>query len=160
MRSELNLAEEAQFTISRQGEPQGTLKVGAAPTLCIYRLPRLLHTFRTRYPGVHLIFRPSPVGELRSLIRTGDLDVALIFEETNHEAGPGEEPLAAEPVWVLAAPDHPLVGREEIVPADFAATDVLLTSAFGVSLPHTRDARGHKDRGVEGSMAKTTGFEV
>lgn len=125
----LNLAEEAQFTISHQSEPQGTLKIGAAPTLCIYRLPQLLRTFRTRYPGVHLIFRPSSVGELRSLIRTGDLDVALVFEETSYEAGPGEETLAAEPVWVLAAPDHPLVGQEEIVPADFAATDVLLTEA-------------------------------
>lgn len=125
----LDLAEEAQLTISLKREPQGTLKVGAAPTLCIYRLPQLLRAFRTRYPGVHLIFRPSPVSELRSLVRTGNLDVALVFEETDHEAGPGEEPLAAEPVWVLAAPDHPLVAREEVVPADFAATDVLLTEA-------------------------------
>ena len=123
----LDLAEEAHFTVARSREPRGTLKIGATPTLCIYRLPLLLRTFRTRCPGVHLIFRPSPVSELRSLVRTGSLDVAFVFEETDHEAGTGEEPLAAEPIWVLAAPDHPLVGREEIVPADFAAMDVLLT---------------------------------
>jgi DNA-binding transcriptional LysR family regulator len=124
----LDLAEEAQTAV-RGGEPQGTLKIGATPTLCIYRLPQLLHTFRTRYPRVHLIFHPSPVSELRDLIRTGSIDVAFVFEEEDREGGPGDEPLAREPIWVLAAPDHSLVGRETLVPSDLAEMDVLLTEA-------------------------------
>jgi len=55
--------------------------------------------------------------------------VAFVFEQTDHEGGPGDEPLAREPVWVLAAPDHALVGREEVRPADLAKMDVLLTEA-------------------------------
>ena len=125
----LDLAEEAQTKVRARGEPQGTLKLGATPTLCIYRLPQLLRTFRTRYPRVHLIFHPSPGSDLRDLVRTGSIDVAFVFEEADREGGVGDEPLAREPVWVLAAPDHSLVGREAIVPSDLAEMDVLLTEA-------------------------------
>jgi DNA-binding transcriptional LysR family regulator len=78
---------------------------------------------------VRLIFHPSPGSDLRDLVRTGRIDVAFVFEEADREAGRGDEPLAREPVWVLAAPDHPLVGREALVPADLAEMDVLLTEA-------------------------------
>jgi DNA-binding transcriptional LysR family regulator len=125
----LDLAEEARATVSMRGEPQGTLKIGATPTLCIYRLPSLLHTFRTRYPRVRLIFRPSPGSELRSLVRTGSIDVAFVFEEADHKGGPGDEPLSREPIWVLASPDHALVGREVVVPSDLGKMDLLLTEA-------------------------------
>jgi DNA-binding transcriptional LysR family regulator len=125
----LDLAEEAQTTVSMGGEPQGTLKIGATQTLCIYRLPLLLRTFRTRYPHVRLIFHPSPGSELRELVRTGNIDVAFVFEEAEREGGPGDEPLAREPVWVLSAPDHPLVGRQVVVPADFAEMDLLVSEA-------------------------------
>lgn len=125
----LDLAEEAQTTVRVGGEPQGTLKIGATPTLCTYRLPQLLRTFRTRYPRVHLIFHPSPSSDLRDLVRTGRIDVAFVFEEADREGGPGDELLAPEPIWVLVAPDHALVGREAIVPSDLAGMDVLLTEA-------------------------------
>jgi DNA-binding transcriptional LysR family regulator len=90
---------------------------------------QLLRTFRTRYPRVHLIFHPSPAGELRDLVRTGSIDVAFVFEQLDHEGRPGDEPLAREPVWVLAAPDHALVGREIVVPSDLEKMDVLVTEA-------------------------------
>lgn len=125
----LDLAEEAQATVRVGGEPQGTLKIGATPTLCIYRLPQLLYTFRTHYPHVHLIFHPSPSSELRDLVRRGSIDVAYVFEEAEREGAPGDEVLAQEPVWVLAAPDHPLVGRESVVPSDLAKMDLLLSEA-------------------------------
>jgi DNA-binding transcriptional LysR family regulator len=125
----LDLADEAQTTVRVGGEPQGTLKIGATQTLCIYRLPQLLRTFRTRYPRVHLIFHPSPASKLRDLVRTGSIDVAFVFEQTDHEGGLGDEALARELVWVLAAPDHALVGREEVGPSDLAQMDVLVTEA-------------------------------
>ncbi len=125
----LDLAEEARVTVSTRGEPHGTLKIGATPTLCIYRLPSLLRTFRKRYPRVHLIFRPSHGSELRSLVRTGSIDVAFVFEEADHRGGPGDEPLTREPIWVLVAPDHALVGREGVRPSDLAKMDLLLNEA-------------------------------
>jgi DNA-binding transcriptional LysR family regulator len=53
--------------------------------------------------------------------------VAFVFEEPERSAGPGDEPLAPEPVWVLAAPDHALVGGESVVPSNLAQMNLLLT---------------------------------
>ncbi|AJY73803.1 LysR family transcriptional regulator [Paenibacillus beijingensis] len=125
----LDLAEEAQAAVSLGEEPQGTLRIGAAESLCIYRLPSLLRSFRTRYPRVKIVFRPSPVAELRNLVHSGSIDVAFVFEELDREGGPGDEILAIEPVWVVAAPDHPLVGNEVVVPSDFTGVDLLLTES-------------------------------
>jgi DNA-binding transcriptional LysR family regulator len=122
----LELAEEAQSVVSLGIEPQGTLKIGATETFCIYRLPALLRAFRRQYPRVHLIFRPSRATELRQLVREGVIDVAFTLEEMDRDSGPADEPLAMEPVWLLAAPDHPLVGKSEVTPADLTGVDLLL----------------------------------
>ncbi|MNW43830.1 HTH-type transcriptional regulator GltR [compost metagenome] len=125
----LLLAEEAQATVSMRGEPTGTLRIGATETLCIYRLPSLLRAFRANYPGVQVIFRPSPVAELRRLVHSGDLDVAFVFDDAEHKEGPGDELLGYEPVWVVAAPDHPLANNRTVVPLDMSKMDLLLTEA-------------------------------
>lgn len=125
----LLLAEEAQTTVSMRGEPTGTLRIGATETLCIYRLPSLLRAFRARYPGVQVIFRPSPVAELRRLVHSGDLDVAFVFDEGDRHEGPGDELLGHEPVWVVAAPDHPLANNQTVAAADISKMDLLLTEA-------------------------------
>ena len=125
----LELAEEAQSVVSLGIEPQGTLKIGSTEMFCIYRLPALLRAFRTQYPRVHLIFRPSPATELRHLVREGVIDVAFLLEERDRESGPTDEPLAVESVWLLSAPDHPLVGKVEVTPADLIGMDLLLIDA-------------------------------
>lgn len=125
----LDLAEEAQSVISSGMEPQGTLKIGASETLCTYRLPALLGAFRTQYPRVHLIFRPSPITELRRLVHEGVIDVAFVLEDIDRESGLADEPLACESAWLLAAPGHPLVGQKQVTPADMAKADLLLIEA-------------------------------
>lgn len=123
----LALAAEAQTAISTGKVPQGTLKIGSSETLCVHRLPALLRAYRNAYPRVHLIFRPSPVAELRRLVREGSIDVAFMFDEKERLESPGDELLTYEPVWLLAAPDHPLAALESVVPADLAGADLLLT---------------------------------
>lgn len=125
----LALAAEAQSVISTGKVPQGTLKIGASETLCVYRLPALLRAFRAAYPRVHVIFRPSPVNELRRLVREGSIDVAFMFDERERQEGPGDEKLSYEQVWLLAAPDHPLAALETVLPEDIAKADLLLTES-------------------------------
>jgi DNA-binding transcriptional LysR family regulator len=125
----LELAKEAQSVVALGMEPQGTLKIGSTESFCIYRLPALLRAFRTQYPRVHLIFRPSPATELRQLIREGVIDVAFLLEEIDRESGPTDEPVAVESIWFLSAPDHPLVGKVEVTPADLSGADLLLIDA-------------------------------
>jgi DNA-binding transcriptional LysR family regulator len=55
------------------------------------------------------------------------LEKELGVKEIDHEGGPGDEILAIEPVWIVAAPDHLFVEQEVVVPSDFAGVDLLLT---------------------------------
>ena len=104
----LMLAEEAQTAVSTGTTPQGTLRIGASETLCIYRLPVLLRAFRSRYPRVHVIFCPTTISERRRLVQEGLIDVAFVLDEIDSESELGDELITREPVWLVAAPDHVL----------------------------------------------------
>ena len=70
----LDLEEEARAAVAGDSEPAGTLVVGASPSLSAYQLPRLLRSFRSRFPRVRLSFRPTPHAELGGRVADGSLD--------------------------------------------------------------------------------------
>jgi DNA-binding transcriptional LysR family regulator len=115
--------------VSEGQDPVGTLTISAPETLCTYRLPRLLHYVRERYPLIRVHFRPSPVADLRRLVSEGLLDVAFVLEEPIHSSQLTVTSLLAEPIQVLAAPSHPLAMRECVEPADIEKETVLLTES-------------------------------
>jgi DNA-binding transcriptional LysR family regulator len=123
----LDLSEEAREAVAGDGEPAGTLVVGATPSLSAYRLPRLLRRFGSEFPRVRLTFRPTPHVELEGRVADGSLDVAFLLERPVRSASLRAEVLAEEPLVVLAPPDHPLVGSSRVVPADLAGEQVMLT---------------------------------
>jgi DNA-binding transcriptional LysR family regulator len=123
----LDLSEEARAAVAGDGETAGTLVVGASPSLSAYRLPRLLRRFRSGFPRVKLSFRPTPHAELGDGVAAGSLDVAFLLEGPVRSARLRAEVLAEEPLVVLAPPDHPLVGRARVAPADLAGEPILLT---------------------------------
>jgi DNA-binding transcriptional LysR family regulator len=125
----LRLAEEAQTAISTGTTPQGTLRIGASETLCIYRLPALLRAFRSSYPQVHLIFCPTSISERRRLVHEGSIDIAFMLDEVSSISEPGDELMTYEPVWLVAAPDHPFARQQAIGPEDLKGADLLLTEA-------------------------------
>jgi DNA-binding transcriptional LysR family regulator len=123
----LALAEEAREATVGGNEPSGSLTISAAETVFTYRLPPVLHEFRTRYPEVRLLFRPSSVADLRRRVAEGTLDVAFMLEEPFQAAGLIVEQLTEERVVVVASPDHHLAGVPTVGPADLAGEPLLLT---------------------------------
>lgn len=55
----------------------GTLTISANEVLCAYRLPTVFQQFRSRYPGVRLIFRSVPNQELKQTLFEGTADVVF-----------------------------------------------------------------------------------
>ena len=127
----VNLEEEARAVVSGDGKPSGILSIGAAETHCTYRLPPILSEFRTRYPDVRLILRPSRSGaldnELKKSLNDGIVDLAFIMEESVESPGLLVEPLVPEPALIVAPPDHPLASLATAGPRDLAGEAVLLT---------------------------------
>ena len=101
----LGLADEARREVRLQGASRGSLTIGSSESLCAYRLPGALASFRARYPEVLLTVQTGPCAALYVGLRERTLDMAV-------EALPTEgllaEPLRREPVRVLAAPGHSL----------------------------------------------------
>lgn len=129
----LELEEETRAAVSADGEPAGTVTISAAETHCTYRLPRVLGRFRELYPQVRVLIRPVPVGTfcgdtVRDL-GEGKADVAFVLDEIVQAGDLAVEPLVQEPVWVLAAPDHPLADSPLVSPDDLIDETLLLTAS-------------------------------
>ena len=123
----LSLAEEARTALADGDEPSGTLTIGAPETIMTYRLPAVLQRFRTRFPRVRLLFRPTPNAELQRAIGDGSLDVGFGLGEPMQSRGLAVEMLGTEPLAIVASPEHPLAGAERVEPQQLQRETLLLT---------------------------------
>ncbi|MEU9857392.1 LysR family transcriptional regulator [Streptomyces sp. NPDC047974] len=120
------LAEEARAAVAA-GEAAGTITIGTMESLTTYRLPPLLEYVHHRYPAVRLALRPTLGDATRQALRQGTYDLGFLMEaETEHD-GLETEVLAPEPLALVAAPDHALVGRTGLAAADLAGTALVGT---------------------------------
>lgn len=123
----LRLAEEARAALTNGGEPAGTLTIGAPETVLTYRLPSVLQRFRTRFPRVRLLFRPTPNAELQRAIGEGVLDVGFGLGEPMQSRSLEAELLGTEPLAIVAAPEHPLAAAARVEPGQLQRETLLLT---------------------------------
>ncbi|WP_353234751.1 LysR substrate-binding domain-containing protein [Diaphorobacter ruginosibacter] len=109
---QLDKAVEAARQVER-GE-SGLLRVGYTGRASQQLLPRLVLSFRQRYPQVQLdIQGPHPTGLLRSRLLEGQLDVALCFLPLGDAQIDTRSFISSE--FMLALPaSHPLAAREHV----------------------------------------------
>ncbi|GAA4906181.1 LysR family transcriptional regulator [Streptomyces coeruleoprunus] len=115
------LADEARTAVAEAEEPAGTVTVGTMESLTSYRLPALLELFHHRYPKVRLALRPTLGDETRQALRRGTYDIGFLMEAESEHEGLESEVLTEEPLVLVAAPTHPLVGRDGLTTAELAA---------------------------------------
>ncbi|MFF4506254.1 LysR family transcriptional regulator [Streptomyces sp. NPDC001401] len=108
----IELTEEARAAVVGAEEPAGSLVVGTMESLTSYRLPPLLEFFHHRYPKVRLALRTTIGDETRQALRQGTYDLGFLMEEATGHPGLESVVLCEEPLVLVAAPQHALVGRE------------------------------------------------
>jgi DNA-binding transcriptional LysR family regulator len=123
----LALTDEARDAVISNGDPSGVLTIGAAETLCTYRLPILLQRFLARCPRVRVAFQLATRKELRRILLDGSVDVAFLLEEPVHAPDLIILPLIEEPLCIVTAPDHPLAHMPSVAPASMEGQCLLLT---------------------------------
>lgn len=101
--------DEARDAVGEEQQLSGTVTISAPEVLCAYRLPPILSQFRARYPGIRLIFRPTPYQNLKQSVYDGRTDVVFLLDEPIRSSELQVEAFNVEPLCVLVAPDHPLV---------------------------------------------------
>lgn len=125
----LKLGDEAQQVIAGSEIPAGTLTIGAPESLCVYRLPPVLRRYRDQYPQVRIALQPGSCLDLRRSSRDGQIDIVFTLEPLVRSEELHVEVVRAEPIVLLAHPDHPLTGRTEVYATDLRDEPVLLTEA-------------------------------
>lgn len=102
----------------------GTLRLGAAPTFSTYVLPKLLKTFRSRYPGLEVSVRTDYSEQIVQLVLADEVQVGLERTITHPEVV--TVPLFQEDVVLVTAPDHPFAERGEVTLAEVGQEPLIM----------------------------------
>lgn len=90
-------------------QPHGTLRLGVTPGVAEDLLWACVADFNTRYPGVEVQLTETTVTELERLIRSGELDLAVLSWPVGRPpADLHTIVLVEEPTGVVLMHDHPL----------------------------------------------------
>ena len=141
----LNLSLEAKEALSTSKVPQGTITIGVAESLCVFRLPKLFIEYCKRYPQVKLILKLGTSSDFHRWLRDNTVDIAF-FLDAKIEA-PDLEVVAffPEPMAIVGNTEHRLVPRGCIEPRDFQDECVILTEcgcSYRVALEKILDEAG------------------
>ncbi|MEO8936270.1 MAG: LysR family transcriptional regulator [Burkholderiaceae bacterium] len=120
-------AEDAMARIKRVDG--GLLNVGLVST-AKYFVPRLLARFRAEHPGVEIRLQVSGNrDQLVTLLQDREIDLAIMGRPPK-ELATHSHPIAAHPMVITCAPDHPLV-RKRAVTAVVAADQPFIARELG-----------------------------
>ena len=109
-----NTSQIEELVSSRKGQSVGTLRLGIAPTIAPYILPKLLKNLSEKSPELQLMVEESRVGSILQKIKTAELDVALLatpVEETDLL----EIPVYKERFVAYVSPDDKLYGEPQLM---------------------------------------------
>lgn len=143
----LNKLDEARSVVRDNENLSGTLTISANEVLCAYRLPAVFQLFRSRHPGIRLIFRSVPNQQLKQTLFEGTADVVFMLDEPILSTGLAVEPLLEETFRFFVAPDHHLTKRTVLQQEDFHG-EVFLVNEKGCTY-RTMFDRSFEKKGID-----------
>lgn len=104
----------------------GSLTVAGDTTVGIYVLPDALAAFTVEHPEIALNLDVINRAEVRRRLLEGDADLGVVGRLWDGDELLEAEPLLENQLLCFSAPDHPLVKREPLTPADLVEGPLLL----------------------------------
>jgi len=100
----------------------GRLRMAAFESAGASLMPLAIAEFRARHPAVELSLSLSEPEDCVPQLRSGELDLAIVFESAVHHADDGIDRLhlVEDPMYLVLPRDHPLASRRRIRLADLA----------------------------------------
>jgi LysR family hydrogen peroxide-inducible transcriptional activator len=118
-----NASQIEELISSCKGQSVGNLRLGIAPTIAPYILPKLLKILSQRYPEVHLTVEESRARNILDKIKTAELDVALLATPVE-EQDLLEIPVYRERFVAYLSPDEKLYGETQMMSSFLSPTNV------------------------------------
>ncbi len=123
----LQLSVDLKNAVSGSEKPEGTLIVGTAESLSIYRLPEVIKEYRRLYPQVDIQLKLLSSGDFFPCLSDGTIDIAFTIGKKSEAKYVQKAVELQESIQVLACPGHPLTEKEHLSPKDFEGESLLLT---------------------------------
>ena len=117
------------FDAVRDRAPVGRLRAGLTPTARYGLGPELLAACAERAPGVMLYPQEETTGALLREVRSGRLDLAVLFCAPGSYDGVELEVVRVEPAVVHVRDDHPLALRSSVALAELAGETLLVAES-------------------------------
>ncbi|MFW1676536.1 LysR family transcriptional regulator [Pontibacter sp. JAM-7] len=125
----LQAADDAALEMQElKGLLRGEVRVGIPGMLGSYYFPPLLMAFRHRYPQLNLSVIDGGTGKLQQLLENGELDLAVIVEDTVPESLQAEVFLR-EQMMAICPKDHPFAQLSSVPMEDFFAEELVMFQA-------------------------------
>jgi LysR family hydrogen peroxide-inducible transcriptional activator len=118
-----NTSQIEELISSRKEQSVGNLRLGIAPTIAPYILPKLLKILSQRYPEIHLTVEESRARNILDKIKTAELDVALLATPVE-EQDLLEIPVYRERFVAYLSPDEKLYGETQLMSSLLSPTNV------------------------------------
>ncbi|WP_286240267.1 LysR family transcriptional regulator [Neptuniibacter halophilus] len=96
-----------------KGLLRGEVRVGIPSMLGSYHFPPILMAFRHRYPQLNLTVIDGGAGKLQQLLEQGELDLAVVVDESTPETLQSEVFLR-EQMMVICPREHPFAGLDSV----------------------------------------------
>lgn len=96
-----------------RGLRAGKVRVGLPPMYGLRFLPSLMKAFHAVYPGIEVTALQGSAGEIKVLLETGKVDLAIL-EGRRVEKGWAHEVIGQEEVVLCVRMDHPLAAKDHI----------------------------------------------
>ncbi|MBI4720727.1 MAG: LysR family transcriptional regulator [Chitinivibrionia bacterium] len=103
--------QEAEHSVS------GRVSIATVNSIGIYVLPAILKSFKERYPDVKVSIDFKHSREVIEMVQAGKADAAIITWSRKYPDLTALE-LKKNKMFLVAAPEHPLAGRENISPRE------------------------------------------
>jgi DNA-binding transcriptional LysR family regulator len=100
------------------GLKQGALSLAASQTVGNYWLPRLLHSYRSRYPGIALSLSLGNTETVAALVHDGEASLGFIEGQIDDPVLV-VHPVAEDRLVLVVAADHPWACKPPKSPEDF-----------------------------------------
>ena len=102
------------------GLKRGALSLAASQTVGHYWLPRLIHRYQSRYPGIVLSLSLGNTETVAGLVHDGAADLGFI-EGVIDDPVLAVRPVAEDQLVLVVAPHHPWARKAPASPGDFRA---------------------------------------
>lgn len=123
----VSLSADIREALSPSDAASGRIAIGAAESVCIYRLPRIIRSYKARHPNVDLHLKLLTCDQFIPMLSDNSIDLAFTIGEKLRDASVVSRFACREPVMILSHPDHALASRPSVTPQDFAEESFILT---------------------------------